>query len=50
MTAQQFETDVTRRLAAAELKSLMVAINIAEYASHPVTVEGAVKTPGVYPF
>ncbi len=50
MTAQQFETDVTRRLAAAGLKSPMVAVNIAEYASHLVTVEGAVTTPGVYPF
>jgi len=50
MTAQQFEADVTRRLAAAGLKSPMVAVNIAEYASHLVTVEGAVETPGVYPF
>ncbi|QUL37675.1 polysaccharide biosynthesis/export family protein [Erythrobacter sp. JK5] len=50
MTAQQFEADVTRRLSAAGLKSPMVAINIAEYASHLVTVEGAVDTPGVYQF
>ncbi|WP_298470053.1 polysaccharide biosynthesis/export family protein [uncultured Erythrobacter sp.] len=50
MTAQQFETDVARRLAAAGLKSPMVAVNVAEYASHLVTVEGAVTTPGVYPF
>lgn len=50
MTAKQFEQDVTRRLAAAGLKSPMVSVNIAEYASHLVTVEGAVDTPGVYTF
>ncbi|OBV11220.1 polysaccharide biosynthesis/export family protein [Erythrobacter dokdonensis] len=50
MTAKQFEQEVTRRLAAVGLKSPMVSINIAEYASHLVTVEGAVETPGVYTF
>jgi polysaccharide biosynthesis/export protein len=50
MTTKQFEQDVTRRLAAAGLKSPMVTVNISEYASHQVTVEGAVNTPGVYPF
>jgi len=50
MTTAQFETDVTRRLAAVGLKSPMVSVNIKEYASHLVTVEGAVKTPGVYSF
>lgn len=50
MTAKQFEQDVTRRLAAVGLKTPMVSVNIAEYASHLVTVEGAVDTPGVYTF
>ena len=50
LTAKQLEQDVTRRLAAAGLKSPMVSVNIAEYASHLVTVEGAVDTPGVYAF
>lgn len=50
MTARQFEQDVTRRLAAAGLKSPVVSVNIAEYASHMVTVEGAVTEPGVYTF
>jgi len=50
MTAKQFEQDVTRRLATIGLKSPMVSVNVAEYASHLVTVEGAVDTPGVYPF
>lgn len=50
MTAKQFEQDVTRRLAAAGLKSPSVSVNIADFASHLVTVEGAVQSPGVYPF
>lgn len=50
MTAKQFEQDVTRRLAAVGLKTPMVSVNIAEYASHLVTVEGAVDQPGVYTF
>lgn len=50
MTAKQFEQDVTRRLAALGLKSPQVSVNIAEYASHLVTVEGAVEKPGVYIF
>lgn len=50
LTTKQFEQDVTRRLAAAGLKTPLVTINIAEYASHQVTVEGAVETPGVYNF
>jgi polysaccharide export outer membrane protein len=50
MTAKEFEQDVTRRLAALGLKSPMVSVNIFEYASHLVTVEGAVEKPGVYAF
>ncbi len=50
MSAKQLEQDVTRRLAAAGVKNPMVSVNIAEYASHLVTVEGAVSSPGVYPF
>ncbi len=50
MTAKQFEQDLTRRLAALGLKEPMVSVNIAEYASHLVTVEGAVVRPGVYSF
>ena len=50
LTAKQFEQDVTRRLAAAGLKSPLVSVNIVEYASHLVTVEGAVRDPGVFPF
>jgi polysaccharide export outer membrane protein len=50
MTTAQFEADVSRRLLAAGLRGPMVSVNIAEYASHLVTVEGAVDSPGVYSF
>lgn len=50
MTAAEFERDVTARLSALGLKSPNVSVNILEYASHLVTVEGAVETPGVYNF
>ncbi|WP_234035679.1 polysaccharide biosynthesis/export family protein [Erythrobacter insulae] len=50
MSAEQFERDVTQRLSAAGVKSPMVSVNISEYASHLVTVEGSVEKPGVYPF
>lgn len=50
MTAKQLEGDLTRRLAAVGLKVPMVSVNIAEYASHLVTVEGAVTRSGVYNF
>lgn len=49
-TAKQFEQDVTRRLAALGIKSPMVSVNITDYASHLVTVEGAVEKPGVFVF
>lgn len=50
MTAKQFEQDISRRLAAIGLKAPTVSVNVIEFASHLVTVEGAVETPGVYPF
>lgn len=50
MTTRQFEQDVARRLLAAGLRAPMVSVNIADYASHLVTVEGAVEDPGVYAF
>jgi polysaccharide export outer membrane protein len=50
ITAKQLEQDITRRFAAAGLKNPMVSVNIVEYASHLVTVEGTVENPGVYAF
>ena len=50
MTAKQFEQDLVRRFAAIGLKSPMVSVNVTEFASHLVTVDGAVEKPGVYTF
>lgn len=50
MTAKQLEQDLTRRLAGVGLKVPTVSVNIVEYSSHLVTVEGAVESPGVYAF
>lgn len=50
LTAKQFEQYLTRRFAALGLKSPMVSVNVTDFASHLVTVEGAVEKPGVYSF
>ncbi len=50
MTTQQLERDIANRLSAAGLRSPLVSVNIANYASHLVTVEGSVEEPGVYAF
>lgn len=50
LTAKQFEQDVTRRLAALGLKAPSVSVNVTDFASHLVTVEGAVEKPGVFTF
>jgi polysaccharide biosynthesis/export protein len=50
LTAKQFEQDLTRRFAALGLKSPMVSVNVTDFASHLVTVDGAVEKPGVYSF
>lgn len=50
MTALQFEQDVTRRLGGVGLRDPQVSVNIIEYASHLVTIDGAVEDPGVYAF
>lgn len=50
LTAKQFEQDLTRRFAALGLKSPMVSVNVTDFASHLVTVEGSVEKPGVYSF
>lgn len=49
-TAESLEADITRRLGALGLKTPMVSVNIVEYASHLVTVEGSVEQPGVFTF
>ena len=47
-TAQEVERDLTSKLGAKYLKSPQVTVLVKEYNSQRVTVEGAVKTPGVH--
>lgn len=48
-TANQIEKDLTRQLGAKYLKSPQVTVYVKEHNSQRVTIEGAVKKPGVYP-
>jgi len=50
LTTRDFELDVAMRLASAGLIDPRVSVNIDQYASNLVTVDGAVTQPGVYPF
>jgi polysaccharide biosynthesis/export protein len=49
MTAQEVERDLTLRLGAKYLQNPQVTVYVKEYNSQRVTIEGAVKKPGVYP-
>jgi len=48
-TAQEVERELKGRLGASYLQSPQVSVFVKEYNSQRVTVEGAVKKPGVYP-
>jgi polysaccharide export outer membrane protein len=48
-TAQEIERDLEKRLGAKFLKNPQVTVYVKEYNSQRLTVEGAVKRPGVYP-
>ena len=48
-TAREVERDLTAKLGAKYLQSPQVTVLVKEYNSQRVTVEGAVKKPGVYP-
>ncbi len=48
-TAQDLERDLTKQLGAKYLQSPQVTVFVKEYNSQRVTLEGAVKKPGVYP-
>lgn len=48
-TTQEIEGDLTKKLGAKYLQSPQVSIVVKEYNSQRVTIEGAVKRPGVYP-
>ena len=48
-TAREVERDLTAKLGAKYLQSPQVSVAVKEYNSQRVTIEGAVKKPGVYP-
>lgn len=50
LTLTELEFDIEQALDNAGLKRPDVSVNVVEYASHLVTVEGGVKSPGVYAF
>lgn len=49
MTAQEIERNLTQKLGAKYLQNPQVTVFVKEYNSQRVTIEGAVKKPGVYP-
>lgn len=49
LTAQDVERDLTKKLGAKYLQNPQVNVFVKEYNSQRVTIEGAVKKPGVYP-
>ena len=48
-TSQEIEHDLAKKLGAKYLQSPQVTVYVKEFNSQRVTVEGAVKKPGVYP-
>jgi polysaccharide biosynthesis/export protein len=48
-TAQEIERDIAAKLGANYLQKPQVTVYVKEYNSQRVTVEGAVKKPGVFP-
>jgi polysaccharide export outer membrane protein len=49
LTSEQLETSLAEKLAEKYLQNPQVSVFIKEYTSQRVTVEGAVKKPGIYP-
>ena len=49
MTAQEIERNLTQKLGAKYLQKPQVTVFVKEYNSQRVTIEGAIKKPGVYP-
>ncbi len=49
LTSEQLESSLAEKLSKQYLQSPQVSVFIKEYTSQRVTVEGAVKKPGVYP-
>lgn len=50
LTTAELERKIVGALREAGLRRPVASVNIVEYASHLVTVEGGVEQPGVYPF
>lgn len=50
MTPMQLEAQLERALNERYLRNPDVTVNVVQYASHKVTVEGGVKNPGLYDF
>jgi polysaccharide export outer membrane protein len=48
-TAQELERDLAKKYGVKYLQSPQVSVFVKEYNSQRVTIEGAVKKPGVYP-
>lgn len=48
-TVPELEAEITQRLADDFLQDPQVTLFVAEYTSQRITVEGAVKAPGIYP-
>lgn len=48
-TVQELEAEIAARLTAGYLQNPQVSVFVKEFASQRVTVEGAVKKPGIYP-
>ena len=48
-TAQDVERDLTAKLGAKYLQNPQVTVYVKEYNSQQVTIEGAIKKPGVFP-
>jgi polysaccharide export outer membrane protein len=48
-TTRQLERELVSKLGSKYLKSPQVTVSVKEYNSQRVTIEGAVKTPGVHP-
>lgn len=49
-TPSEIAEDIRRQLAASYLNDPHVAVNVTEYASHVVTVEGSIVAPGIYTY
>lgn len=49
MTVEELEAEIAKRLAAEYMQDPNVSVFIDEYVSQRITIEGAIKSPGLYP-